>query len=387
MSQPPGDSRARRRRTPAPLIRSPRLDAGTAGEDAPRAAEARLEAILESLSEGVILLDERGAVAEASSAAARMFGYERAELIGVEASRLLPDAPIADARRPSRSEGRRKDGSVFPIELTIGEAPGPRGRQRFCVLRDLVERRESEARLEALQAQLVYAGRLTAMGELSAALAHEINQPFAAIATYVRTANWLLRNKPKQRDPQIEDILEKTNAQVMRAGEIIRRLREFVTRGDSAKTVESLGALVEEAETLALVGARHAGVAVTAETTPEKDLVLADRVQIQQVVVNLIRNAMEAMAGCPRRELVLSTKIEDGFARLDVADSGRGLDEATRATLFEPFKTTKSNGMGVGLSISRSIVEAHGGRIFAAENPGGGTIFSFTLPLAEPGAR
>jgi two-component system sensor kinase FixL len=225
------------------------------------------------------------------------------------------------------------------------------------------------------------------MGEMASALAHEINQPFSAIATYVRTARWLLQKKQKQRNPEIEEILDKAGAQAMRAGEIIRRLREFVTRGDSVKTVQRLSALVDEATALAFAGSRKNDARVSVATDAQDDFVLADRVQIQQVVVNLMRNAVEAMDGAQKRELSLSTSVADGFVRLDVADSGHGLSEDMRRALFTPFRTTKANGMGLGLSISRSIVEAHGGRIWAEPNPRGGAIFSFTLPQARAEAR
>lgn len=388
MSQPPRDSRARQRR-PAPLTRSPRVEAMVKSEDASRTAEARLEAIVESLTDGVLSFDASGAIVGANSTAARLFGFGRAELIGVNVASLLPGSLCGDddPRSCSDAEGRRKDGSSFPADLTVEEARCPGGRQFVGIVRDLSERRETEARLQALQSELTYAGRLTAMGELSAALAHEINQPFAAVATYVRTAHWMLQRKPKRRYPEVEEILDKACAQVLRAGEIIRRMREFVTRGDSVKTVESLSALVEEAKVLALIGARQSGARVSMSAQATNDHVLADRVQIQQVIVNLMRNAIEAMDGAAVRELVLATSLADGCVRLDVADSGHGLCDSTRAILFEPFRTTKATGMGVGLSISRSIIEAHGGRIWAEPNPRGGAIFSFTLPLAEAHGR
>jgi two-component system sensor kinase FixL len=167
----------------------------------------------------------------------------------------------------------------------------------------------------------------------------------------------------------------------LRAGQIIRRLRDFVARGESERRVEDVKKLVEEASALALVGAKDRGVRVRFEFDPRTDFVLADKVQIQQVLLNLMRNAIEAMEEAEKRELVVSTvSAQDNMIEISVADTGTGIAPEVSAQLFQPFITTKRQGMGVGLSISRTIVEAHGGSIAPRSNPGGGTVFSFTLP-------
>lgn len=174
--------------------------------------------------------------------------------------------------------------------------------------------------------------------------------------------------------------MDKAAEQSLRAGQIIRRLRDFVARGESERRVESLKKLVEEASALALVGAKDRGVRVRFDFDPTADLVLADKVQIQQVILNLIRNAIEAMETSERRELVLSTAAaEDGMVAIRVADTGPGIAPEIADQLFQPFITTKAQGMGVGLSISRTIIEAHGGQITVEPNAGGGTVFCFTL--------
>jgi two-component system sensor kinase FixL len=169
----------------------------------------------------------------------------------------------------------------------------------------------------------------------------------------------------------------------MRAGQIIRRLRDFVARGESERRVESITKLVEEASALALVGVKDLGIRVQFQFDPEIDLVIADRVQVQQVMLNLIRNAMEAMESSPARDLVITTVEDTGQARISVADSGSGIAPEIAEQLFQPFVTTKRQGMGVGLSISRTIVEAHSGRIWVEANPAGGTTFHFTLPVVN----
>jgi two-component system sensor kinase FixL len=178
----------------------------------------------------------------------------------------------------------------------------------------------------------------------------------------------------------MSDAMDKAGEQALRAGQIIRRLRDFVSRGESERRIESLTKLVEEASALALVGIKDQGVRVRFQLDSAADLVLADKVQIQQVLLNLMRNAIEAMESSQHRELLVSTvRSDDDTVTINVADSGHGIAEEARTQLFQPFFTTKRQGMGVGLSISRTIVEAHGGQIWAEANPDGGTIFRFTL--------
>jgi two-component system, LuxR family, sensor kinase FixL len=178
----------------------------------------------------------------------------------------------------------------------------------------------------------------------------------------------------------LRDALDKAADQALRAGQIIRRLRDFVARGESERRVENVKKLVEEASALALVGAKDQGVRVRFQFDPAVDLVLADKVQIQQVLLNLIRNAIEAMEESPKRELTIAAKPEDdNMIAISVADTGTGIAPEMTSQLFQPFVTTKRHGMGVGLSISRTIVEAHGGQILVESNPGGGTIFRFTI--------
>jgi two-component system sensor kinase FixL len=222
--------------------------------------------------------------------------------------------------------------------------------------------------------------RLTAMGEMASALAHELNQPLSAIANYMKGSRRLLENSPDDRSALLRDAMDKAAEQALRAGQIIRRLRDFVARGEGERRVESVKKLIEEASALALVGAKDLGVRVRFQFDPAVDLVLADKVQIQQVLLNLLRNAIEAMEASQKRDLVISTvKSSDDMISIGVADTGCGIAPEMTSQLFEPFITTKRHGMGVGLSISRTIVEAHGGQIDAEANPAGGTIFRFTL--------
>jgi two-component system sensor kinase FixL len=234
-----------------------------------------------------------------------------------------------------------------------------------------------------LQAELVHVSRLTAMGEMASALAHELNQPLSAISNYMKGSRRLLAGSTDPNVPKIENAMERAAEQALRAGQIIRRLRDFVARGESEKRVESLAKLVEEAGALGLTGAREQGVVLRFKLDPACDMALVDRVQIQQVLVNLFRNALEAMANSEKKELVVSNaRVADQMIEISVADTGSGFHEDVKSSLFQTFFTTKETGMGVGLSISRSIIEAHSGRMWAESNPTGGATFRFTLPAA-----
>jgi two-component system sensor kinase FixL len=281
--------------------------------------------------------------------------------------------------------GERKDGSTFPMELAVGEMKS--GNQRYFTgfIRDLTERKKTDARLQELQSELVHISRLTAMGEMASTLAHELNQPLSAIANYMKGSRRLLEQSTDERSGMIREAMDSAAEQAMRAGQIIRRLRDFVARGESEQRVESVAKLIEEASALALVGVKDQGVRVRFQFNRSSDLALADRVQIQQVMLNLIRNAIEAMQETERRELLISTdQAADDMMMISVSDTGPGIAPQVASQLFQPFVTTKRQGMGVGLSISRTIIEAHGGQIWVEPNPGGGTIFRFTVRAVTP---
>jgi two-component system sensor kinase FixL len=281
--------------------------------------------------------------------------------------------------------GERKDGSTFPMELSVGEMKSGAHRYFTGFVRDLTERQESERRLQDVQGELVHVSRLTALGEMASALAHELNQPLTAAANFLKGSLVLLDREPLDK-PRLRETIGLGIDQILRGGQIIRRLREFVSKGEAERRIESLPKLLEEAGALGMLGARDKGVRLRFAVGPRVELVLADKVQVQQVALNLIRNAVEAMDGCETRDLVVGAKTApDDMVEVFVSDTGPGLSPEVAEQLFQPFFTTKSQGMGVGLSISRTIIEAHGGRIWADTNPKGGTIFRFTLPAVQQG--
>ncbi len=360
------------------------------------AREAHLQSILDTVPEAMIVIDERGVMSSFSSAAERLFGYSANEALGQNVRMLMPspyrenhDNYIERYLRTGEKRiigtgrvvvGARKDGSIFPMELAVGEMKSDKTRFFTGFIRDLTERQEVEARLQELQSELVHMSRLTALGEMASALAHELNQPLSAIANYMKGSRRLLQGRTDDQSQMIREAIDKAAEQSLRAGDIIRRLRDFVARGETERRIESLTKLLEEASALALVGTRDRGVRVTYAFDPTLDLVLVDKVQIQQVVLNLVRNAIESMEQSDRRDLTIATERDrDGMAAVKISDTGTGISPDIAAQLFQPFITTKPHGLGVGLSISRTIVESHGGLITVEPNPQGGTIFRFTV--------
>lgn len=358
--------------------------------------EAHLQSILATVPDAMVVIDEHGVIHSFSAAAERQFGWTAAEAIGRNVSSLMPN-PYRDAhdgylaRYLTTGErriigigrvvvGERKDGTTFPMELSVGEMISGERRYFTGFVRDLTERQAAERRLQDVQGELVHVGRLTALGEMASALAHELNQPLTAAANYMKGCQMLLDRQPLDA-PRLKEMISQSVDQTLRAGQIIRRLREFVSKGEADRGIESLPKLLEEAGALAMVGAKDRGVRLRFRIDADVNLVLADKVQIQQVALNLMRNAIDAMEDSHERELTVgAVRRPDDLVEVFVSDTGHGLSEETAGQLFQPFMTTKAQGMGVGLSISRTIVEAHGGRIWAEPNPGGGAVFRFTLP-------
>lgn len=362
-----------------------------------RRSEAHLRSIIEAAPDAVIVIDERGLIETFSPTAERLFGYTAAEVAGKNVKILMPSPhrELHDSylqRYLSTGErriigigrvvmGQRKDGSTFPMELSVGELNSD-GRRRFTgFVRDLTERQTREKRLQELQDELIHVARVSEMGQMASALAHELNQPLAAISNYLQAGARLIDSPANV--PRVRDILRKTSEQANRAGDIIRRLRQFIEKGESERAAESLAKTVEEAAALAFVGAKEASVKTIYQLAHDLPPVWIDKIQIQQVIVNLVRNSIEAMSTTERRELRVRTAAEDGEAVVVVSDTGPGLPKEIAAQLFQPFMTTKQKGMGLGLSISKSIIEAHGGRLWATPNPDGGVTFTFTVPFAR----
>ena len=369
-----------------------------AAEAAQRESELRLRSLLDTVPDGIVVIDDRGMIQSFSPAAERLFGYASAEIAGHNVSILMPspyreghdsylDRYLRTGERRIIGIGRvvvglRKGGETFPMELQVSEF-GSAGKRFFTgFVRDLTEQQAAKRRIQDLQAELLHTSRLSVMGQMASTMAHELNQPLTAVMNYLEAARHLLESGSQSAE-RIGGLMSRAVAQAERAGDVIRQLRQFVRKGETDHRAESLNTLVEEALALALVGARLSGVRVTLALDHSLPPVLVDAVQVQQVVLNLVRNAIEAMEAGERRELSITTRVtaSANMAEVTVADSGPGIAPEIADRLFQPFVTTKENGMGLGLSICREIVEAHQGRLSVAPAPSGGAVFRLTLPM------
>ncbi len=354
---------------------------------------ARLMSAIDASNDGIVSIDVNGNIETFSASAERLFGYTSDEVVGQNVKILMPDNYAVEHdgymdRYLHTGEkriigigrlvtGKRKDGSEFPMELSVGEAFSGPYHVFTGFIRDVSERQETEQRLHELQGELLHVSRLSAMGELASALAHELNQPLTAIKNYAQTASILLKSNSAEKLPEI---MTKTAEQAGRAGDIIKRMRTFVTAKQVEKAPQKVSQLIEEACALALVGAREEGIKSRILHGTNLPDVSVDRIQIQQILINLIRNAVDAVRNGPSREVTIRSSLEEQHIVIEVIDTGPGVSEQGEKSLFKPFMTTKPGGMGIGLSLSRSIAEAHGGTLTYAHSPAGGAIFTLALP-------
>jgi len=363
------------------------------------AKDSLFHALIATAVDGIMVIDEKGNVLFYNAACEKLFGYEAGEVLARNVKMLMPSPYRGEhdgyvARYLATGErhiigigrevvGQRKDGSTFPMYLSVGEGQLDGQRIFVGIVHDITDRNAKERRIQELQSELLHVTRTTAMGQMSSAFAHELNQPLTAILSYANAAAKMagMADTPPS---ELKEVLAKLAEQTTRAGEIIRRLRAFVEKHEPHRTMEDFNKLVEESVRLGLVGVRDTGVHVNVQLDPEITGAVIDRIEIQQVLVNLMRNAVEAMQGVPTRRLTVTTSRDsEEFVKVSVADTGPGLAPEVAKRLFEPFVSTKAQGMGMGLNICRTIVEAHGGRIWVDSNPGGGAVFRFRLPMGR----
>lgn len=358
--------------------------------------EALLAAMVDTSSDAIITINAKGIIQSFNAAAQRLFGYLETDVLGQNVKMLMPPHFRAEhdgylERYAQTGErhiigigrvvaGEKKDGSTFPLELAVGETR-VEGLPVFVgFIRDLTEIQTEQRRVQELQQELFHVSRLGEMGQVASSLAHEVNQPLAAILNYLQVGKQIAEGPG---DEPMRNILEKVEAQTTRAAEIVKRLRNFIDRRDFERRPESPTKIIEEALALGVVGPSTRAARITLQLMLDAPNVDVDRVQIQQVLVNLIRNALDAMEGQQKRELAIASTLENDNVKIAVRDTGPGISADVRDKIFGAFVSTKPQGMGVGLSICKAIVENHGGRIWFETNESGGTTFSFTLPVYD----
>jgi two-component system sensor kinase FixL len=359
------------------------------------AQAALLRSIVEGSNDAIYTKTLDGTITTWNPAAEAMFGYKADEIVGRPVLALFPpdrageEATILDRIRAGETirhyettrvhrNGEQIDVAVTvsPIRDSLGAIVGVSD-----IVRDITERKRYEARLKSMQDDLVHVARLNELGQVSAGIAHELNQPLAALLNYSNLAKRLLATGGPAEVQKASEAVAKASEQAIRAGEIIRRMRGFVEKRQSNRKTDDVNAIVRDTMALGMMGADAVNVTTRLDLAPHLPQVTVDRVQIQQVLVNLLHNAVDAMANCPKRELTVGTALLNGDTiEIRVSDTGAGIQKEHVDHLFMPFFTTKRGGMGIGLVISRSIVEAHGGKIVVEPNRGGGTTFRFTLP-------
>ncbi len=360
------------------------------------ALQLHLRSILASVPDGMIVINENGQILAFSSAAEKLFGYKAEDVIGQDVSQLMGGhdqynhqnyigAYLKTGKRHIIGVGRvvsakRSDGTMFPVDLKIGEARVGDHFLFTAFVRDLSEQRRNELRMQEMQAELVHFSRMSAVGTMASALAHELNQPLTAVANYLEAGRDLLDSDSEDAHEILHEALDEASRQAVRAGEIVRKLRGYVSRGEIDARSVPLTPLLTDSIALARISGDLADIPIDKQIAADIGAVMADPIQVQQVIINLLRNAAEALHGVAAPRIFLeASRGPDDFITVEVCDNGPGMSEEVRKTLFKPFMTSKSQGMGLGLSICQTIIEAHGGKIEAIPSADGGTCFRFTL--------
>ena len=357
------------------------------------------KALLDAAVDAIIVIDHRGRIETFNSAAEVIFGFSAQEVLGKNVSLLMPepykgehDEYLDNYLKTGNAKiigigrevlGKRQSGSIFPIGLSVGEIPTDDQPKFVGIIRDITEQKRSDEEIHNIRERLSQFGRLSTLGEMAAGLAHELNQPLTAIATYTQACQRLIESG-RSDDDEILATLKKCDAQAQRAGDVIRRLRQFVQKRELGRQEVGCEELIRDLAALAEVDARNNGISLTIDVAEGLPKIMVDSVQIQQVILNLIRNGIDAMLNMDQNDegiSVLVTKFENDQIKIAVTDHGSGITEEAEKKIFQPFFTTKSSGLGLGLAICKSIIASHGGVLSFTKNPSGGTTFHFMLPV------
>lgn len=361
---------------------------------------AEFQALLDAAVDAIVVIDQQGEIITFNRAAERMFGYAQAEVLGKNV-RLLMDEPHRSQHdryvaryvetgnahiigKGREVDARRANGEIFPVSLAVGEAADGQSRRFVGIIRDLSAQRAAEQNARALEMRLAHVGRFNLMGEMAAGIAHEINQPLSAIATYAQAGKRVLQRGPPDLR-MLEDVCAKIDDQARRAGQVIDNLRKFIRKQEIETQSLDVNRVIGDVWNLMEVDAHSEGIPVRVDAEQGLPKVRADAVQLQQVLLNLTRNSVDAMRGSVGKErgiIIATGRADHGGVRIVVTDHGHGVSPQLGDNIFHPFVTTKRDGLGVGLAISKTIIQAYGGSLSYSENPAGGTIFTVELPPA-----
>ena len=362
--------------------------------------EDKLRRVIDSALDGMIVIDSSGTVLLYNAACEQMFGYSAEEVLGNNVRLLMTrsdrknhDTYIRNYLRTGTARiigigrdvtGRRKDGSTVPIRLSVGELRDDDDTPLFIgTLHDLTEALRAREHIEELQSELMQVARASAVGEMGSTLAHELTQPLSAVTGFVEASAALIDQSDTEVPARVREYMDQAVTQALRAGAVVRLLREFTSRGDTERSVEDINAVVEEICKLTTLGTAGDGIDLELNLAADLPPVLIDHVQIQQVVLNLVRNSIDALRDCETRTISVATVPNGDMVEVVVSDNGPGLPEEVRERVFEPFVSTKPDGIGIGLSICRTIVEAHGGRIAVDTGTTSGAGFRFSVPVFD----
>lgn len=353
--------------------------------------EGKLNSIFNASVEGIITFDTSGIIVSANTAVKTIFGYQPEELVGFSINKLLPSSSSSSSLHAAERvgkiqeiEGLHKNGSVVPLDLSTAEFVIGTAHYFTYIVRDVSLRKYQEQQDKEHLNELAHVTRLGLMGEMASGIAHEVNQPLSAIASYSQASLNLIKNE----DPdlvKLTETLDKTQQQALRAGRIIHRMREFVKSHSKHRSTTDINALIRNAVDLCIAELKQNDIKLTLDLEDNLPRIFVDQIQIEQVIINLTRNSIDVLKDLPatqqRQIIIRSQMAQDNNIQVSVKDNGLGLDEEQQKKVLMPFYTTKAEGMGMGLSISRSLIEAHEGTLYFNSKPNKGSTFYFTLPI------